>query len=49
MQELIQGQFITKNYLDIRLAELKNDLLRWIIGLAFAQMALVTALLALLK
>ena len=59
-REILDDRLVTKDHLDmrlreletrqnIRLAELKNDLPRWIMGIAVAQTALIVALLALLK
>ena len=49
LKDLIEDQLVTKNHLDIRLAELKHDLLRWMLGIAVAQMALLVALAAFIK
>ena len=49
LRELIDAQLVTKSHLDIRLAELKNDLLRWLVGGFFAQTALIVAVLALMR
>ena len=48
-KELIDERLVTRDYLDIRLAELKNDLLRWMMGIAVGQVALIVALLAIIK
>ena len=39
----------TKHELEAKIGETKHDLLKWMIGLAFAQMALVTTLLTVLR
>ena len=49
LRELIDARLVTKDHLDIRLAELKNDLLRWMTGIAIAQTALIIAVLALMR
>ena len=49
LRELIDAQLVTKNHLDIRLAELKNELLRWMTGIAIAQTALLVAVLSLMR
>jgi hypothetical protein len=56
MRELIEDKLLTKKDLvdakkdlQIMIAELKHDLLKWIIGLAFAQTALVVTLLRIIK
>jgi len=49
LRELIDARLVTKEHLDIRLAELKNDLLRWMLGIAAGQMALIIALIAFIK
>jgi len=49
LRELIDARLVTKEHLDIRLAELKNDLLRWMIGIAAGQVALIVALFAFIK
>jgi len=55
-RELIDDRLATRQdlremeiRLDIRLAELKHDLLRWILGIAAGQVALIVALLAFIK
>ena len=49
LRELIDDRLVTKDHLDIRLAELKNDLLRWMTGIAIGQTALIIAVLALMR
>ncbi len=39
---------VSKQYLDLRLAELKTDIIKWVLGIAGAQAALIVALLKLL-
>ena len=38
-------QVVTKNFLEIKLAEMKYDLLKWIIGLALGQVAVLVGIL----
>jgi hypothetical protein len=49
LREIIDDRLVTKEHLDIRLAELKNDLLRWMVGGFIAQSALIIAVLALMR
>ena len=49
LRELIDVRLVTKEHLDIRLAELKNDMLRWMLGIAAGQVALIVALFAFIK
>ena len=49
LRELIDDRLVTKEHLDIRLAELKHDLLRWMLGIAAGQIALIVALFAFIK
>ena len=49
LREIIEDKLVTKSHLDIRLAELKHDLLRWMIGLAVGQLAFIMALFAFMK
>ena len=42
-------KLVTKEHLDIRLAELKHDLLRWMLGIAAGQIAFIVALFAFIK
>ena len=49
LRELIDARLVTKEHLDIRLAELKNDLLKWMLGIAVGQVALIVALFAFIK
>jgi hypothetical protein len=48
-REIIEDRLVTKDHLDIRLAELKNDLLRWMVGGFITQSALIIAVLALMR
>ena len=56
MREVIEDKLATKQDLrelearvDIKLAELKNDLLRWMFGIAVAQVAIIVALFAFIR
>jgi hypothetical protein len=56
LREIIEDRLATKQDLrelearrDIKLAELKNDLLRWILSIAVAQIAIIVALFAFIK
>jgi hypothetical protein len=49
LREIIDDKLVTKDHLDIRLAELKHDLLRWMLGIAAGQIALIVALFAFIK
>jgi hypothetical protein len=60
MREVVEERLATKadlreleirleTRLDIRLAELKNDLLRWVLGIAVGQVAIIVALFAVIK
>ena len=56
LREVIDERLATKRdlkemelHVDVRLAELKNDLLRWMFGIAAGQTALIVALFALIK
>ncbi|WP_308620839.1 hypothetical protein [uncultured Desulfovibrio sp.] len=49
LRDLADSRLVTKEHLDIRLAELKNDLLRWMLGIAAGQIALIVALIAFVK
>lgn len=40
---------ITKEYLDMRLAELKADLIKWVIAICAGQAALIIAMMKLIK
>jgi len=56
LREMIDERLATKHdltememHVDIRLAELKNDLLRWMLGIAAGQVAFIVTLFALIK
>jgi hypothetical protein len=41
--ELVNDQLVNQQHLDLRLAELKNDLVKWMLGVAGIQMAIILA------
>ncbi len=43
--EIVEEQLVSKQYLDLRIAELKNDLIKWLIALLLGQAGLIVALL----
>ena len=49
LRELVDVRLVNKKHLDIRLAELKNDMLRWMVGGFITQTALIIAVLALMR
>ena len=49
LASLVNEQLVTKQYLDLRLAELKNDLIKWVAGISAAQAAIIVTLLKLIK
>jgi len=49
LAQLVNDQLVSKQYLDFRLAELKTDLIKWVIGTAGAQVALIVTLLKVVK
>ncbi|GJI92499.1 hypothetical protein [Duganella hordei] len=44
MFQLIESHLVTKNYLDMRLAQLKSELIQWVVGVMLVQTG-VTAVL----
>jgi hypothetical protein len=49
IKEIISSnQIVSKQYLDLRLAELKAEIIKWMIGVAGAQVALIVALIKLI-
>jgi hypothetical protein len=48
LAQSISEQAVTREYLDLRLAELKADLLKWVISLLLGQTAVIAALVKLL-
>jgi hypothetical protein len=49
LRDIIEERLVTRDHLDIRLSELKHDLLRWMLGIATGQIALIVALFAFIK
>jgi hypothetical protein len=43
--DLINERLVTKADLDLRIAELKTELVKWMLGIALGQVALLVALL----
>jgi hypothetical protein len=43
-----EAELVSKDYLDMRLADMKADLIKWMAGLLLAQAALVAALVKLI-
>lgn len=49
IKEIISSdQIVSKQYLDLRLAELRAEIVKWIIGVAGAQVALIVTLIKLI-
>jgi hypothetical protein len=48
MAQLIDSQLVTKNYLDMRLAQLKSELTQWIMQWTFGAVVVQTGLIAVL-
>jgi hypothetical protein len=48
LREIIEDRLVTKQFLDLRLAELRADLIKWVAGMLAAQAAVVAALVKLL-
>ena len=46
--ETIGEAVVSRDHLDLRLAELRNDLTKWMIGLLLGQTAIISALVKLL-
>ncbi|MDP4027593.1 MAG: hypothetical protein Q8P42_01290 [Gallionella sp.] len=46
--DLINERLVTKDDLDLRIAELKTELVKWMLGIAAGQIALLVALLKML-
>lgn len=44
IEALSQGELVDKSYLDLRLAETKTDLIKWIAAMLIAQSAAIVAL-----
>lgn len=49
IRDIIDERLVTRQHLDVRLAELKHELLKWMIGIAATQIALIVALFAFIK
>ena len=48
MKQHVSEQMMTTQYLDLRLQELKADMIKWVAGMLVAQGALIAALVKLL-
>ena len=48
LAEFINNQLVSKQYFDLSLAELKTDLIKWVLGIAGAQATLIIFFLTLL-
>lgn len=48
LADIVNEQMVSKQYLDLRLAVLKTDIIKWVLGIAGAQAAFIVALLKLL-
>ena len=44
LSEVLIEQMITRQYLDLRLQEVKSDMIKWVAGMLVAQSALIAAL-----
>ncbi|MBI4688362.1 MAG: DUF1640 domain-containing protein [Nitrospirae bacterium] len=44
IKDTIEDRLVTKEYLDVRLAEVKIDIIKWVAGMLVAQAALIAAL-----
>ncbi|MBV6322550.1 CCDC90 family protein [Duganella violaceipulchra] len=44
MVQLIDSQLVTKNFLDMRLAQLKSELIQWMVGVIVVQTGLTAVL-----
>ena len=48
MADLVNDRLVTKADLDLRIAELKTDLIKWMLGIAAGQITLLLALINLM-
>jgi hypothetical protein len=48
IKETLADNLVTKQYLDLRLAELKSEIVKWFAGMLVAQAAVIVALVKLL-
>jgi hypothetical protein len=48
IKETLSDNIVTKQYLDLRLAELKSEIVKWVAGMLVAQAAVIAALVKLL-
>ncbi len=47
--EIVENKLVSKQYLDLRLAELKADIVKWVAAMLVAQAAVIAALVKLVK
>jgi ribosomal protein S13 len=48
IRETVSDNLVTKQYLDLRLAELKSETIKWVAGMLVAQAAVIVTLVTLL-
>lgn len=48
LAEIIGDQLATKQDIDLKLAELKNELVKWVLGISIAQAAIIISCIALI-
>ncbi len=48
LREITENNLVTRQYRDIRLAELKADIIKWVAGMLVAQAAVIAALVKLI-
>lgn len=44
IKDTIEERLVTKEYLDVRLAEVKGDIIKWVAAMLVAQAAVIAAL-----
>ncbi len=49
IKDTIEERLITKEYLDLRLVEVRVDIIKWIAGMLVAQAAIIAALVKLIQ
>lgn len=48
LAEIVNEQLVSRQYLDLRLSEMKSDMIKWVDGMLVAQAAIVATLVKLL-
>lgn len=48
LAEIVNEQLVSRQYLDLRLSEMKSDMIKWVAGMLIAQAAIVATLVKLL-